>query len=80
MVVGVFGGLPPVHGLVRQADHQSIAVSEAASVAVLRKTENLRKPEIESPPAGDWRSHPLDCECPDCATPMPTYARAWSGA
>ena len=53
VVVGVLGGLPPVHGLVRQADHQSIAVSEAASVAVLRKTENLRKPEVESPPAGD---------------------------
>jgi len=65
-----------------------------APVAVLRETENLtkpdiqtgtpiapnlKKPETETPP-GDWRSHPLDCECPDCAAPMPTYARAWSGA
>jgi hypothetical protein len=40
---------------------------------------NLKKPETETPP-GDWRSHPLDCECPGCAAPMPTYARARSGA
>ena len=53
---------------------------EPAPVAVLRETERLRKPGTESPPAGDWRSHTLDCECPDCAAPMPTYARAWSGA
>jgi hypothetical protein len=53
---------------------------EPAPVAVLRETENLRKPETESPPAEDWRSHHLACECPDCAAPMPTYARAWSGA
>jgi hypothetical protein len=46
---------------------------EPAPVAVLRETENR-------PPAEDWRSHPLDCECADCAAPMPTYARAWSGA
>jgi hypothetical protein len=53
---------------------------EPAPVAVLRETENLRKPETESPP-GDWRSHPLDCECHECLSPMPTrYARAWSGA
>jgi hypothetical protein len=53
---------------------------EPAPVAVLREPENLKKPETESPPAEDWRSHPLDCECPDCAAPLPTYARAWSGA
>jgi hypothetical protein len=39
---------------------------------------NLRKPE--SPP-GDWRSHPLDCDCHECLSPMPTRsARTWSGA
>jgi hypothetical protein len=68
---------------------------EPAPVAVLREPENLtkpgisptapippnlKKPETESPLAEDWRSHPLDCECPDCAAPLPTYARAWSGA
>jgi hypothetical protein len=21
----------------------------------------------------DWRNHPLDCDCDDCASPMPTY-------
>jgi hypothetical protein len=53
---------------------------EPAPVAVLRETENLKKPETESP-AEDWRSHPLDCECHECLSPMPTrYARAWSGA
>jgi hypothetical protein len=67
---------------------------ESAPVAVLRGTENLTKPHIapaapippnlkqpetESPP-GDWRSHPLDCGCVDCVSPMPAYARAWSGA
>jgi hypothetical protein len=53
---------------------------EPAPVAVLREPENLRKPETESP-AGDWRSHPLDCECYECLSPMPMrYARAWSGA
>ena len=52
---------------------------EPAPVAVLREPENLRKPETESLP-GDWRSHPLDCECQECLSPMPTYARAWSGA
>jgi hypothetical protein len=40
---------------------------EPAPVAVLREPE-------------DWRSHALDCECVECAAPMPTYARAWSGA
>jgi hypothetical protein len=41
---------------------------------------NLKKPETESPP-GDWRLHPLDCECHECLAPMPIrYARAWSGA
>jgi len=40
---------------------------------------NLKETKAESPP-GDWRSHPLDCPCPDCAASMPTYARAWSGA
>jgi hypothetical protein len=40
---------------------------EPAPVAILHEPE-------------DWRSHPLDCECPDCAAPMPTYARTWSGA
>jgi hypothetical protein len=54
---------------------------EPAPVAVLRETENLRKPETESPQAEDWRSHPLDCECHECLSPMPMrYARAWSGA
>jgi len=33
-----------------------------------------------SAPAEDWRSHPFDCPCSDCAASMPTYARAWSGA
>jgi hypothetical protein len=52
-----------------------------APVAVLRKTENLRKPETASLPAEEWRSHPLDCECQECLSPMPTrYARRWSGA
>jgi hypothetical protein len=46
---------------------------EPAPVAVLHETENR-------PPAEDWRSHPLDCECSDCVAPMPTYARARSGA
>jgi hypothetical protein len=63
---------------------------ELAPVAILREkkptatvavdSENLIKPETESPPAEDWRSHPLDCECVDCMSPMPTYARAWSGS
>jgi hypothetical protein len=68
---------------------------EPAPVTVLREPENLTKPDISlaaptppnlkkpetaSPPAEDWRSHPLDCECPDCAAPLPTYARAWRGA
>jgi hypothetical protein len=68
---------------------------EPAPVAILHEPENLtkphissftlippnlKKPETERPPPEDWRSHPLDCECPDCAAPMPTYARAWSGA
>jgi hypothetical protein len=44
------------------------------------RSEDLTKPETESPLAEDWRSHPLACECPDCAAPVPTYARAWSGA
>jgi hypothetical protein len=67
---------------------------EPAPVAILREPENLtkphissstpippnlKKPETESPPSEDWRSHPLDCECPDCAASMPTYARSWSG-
>jgi hypothetical protein len=68
---------------------------EPAPVAVLRESENLtkphispaapilpnvRKPEAESSP-GDWRSHPLACECGECLSPLPTrYARAWSGA
>jgi hypothetical protein len=51
-----------------------------APVAVLREPENLRKPETESAPPDDWRSHPIDCPCSDCAVPMPTHARAWSGA
>ena len=53
---------------------------EPARISVLRETENLREPEAESPPAEDWRSHPLDCECPDCAAPIPTYAKTWRGA
>jgi hypothetical protein len=53
---------------------------EPALVAVLREPENLRKPETESPPAEDWRSHPLECECADCSAGAPTYVRAWSGA
>jgi putative DNA primase/helicase len=64
----------------RMADTDSVSVSdhEPAPVAVLRETENLRKPETESPPAEDWRSHPLACECQECLSPMPTrYARAW---
>jgi len=41
---------------------------------------NLKETKAESP-AGDWRSHPLDCECQECISPMPIrYARAWSGA
>jgi len=53
---------------------------EPAPVAVLRGPENLKKPKTESPPVEDWRSHPLDCPCSDCVAPMPTYARARSGA
>jgi hypothetical protein len=54
---------------------------EPAPVAVLRETENLRQPETESPPAEDWRFHPLACECHECLSPMPTrYARTWRGA
>jgi hypothetical protein len=62
---------------------------EPAPVAVLREPENLKNPEVENltkpyiaPAAeGYWRSHPLDCECHECLSPMPTrYARAWSGA
>jgi Domain of unknown function (DUF3854) len=75
-------------------DSVSVPDHEPAPVAVLRETENLTKPDIspaapippnlkkpegEGPPTEDWRSHPLACECPDCAAPMPTYARAWSG-
>src|SRR5215211_4684696 len=41
---------------------------------------NLTKPDTESPPEEGWRSHPLDCECADCAASMPTYVRPWSGA
>jgi hypothetical protein len=53
---------------------------EPAPVAVLREPESPRKPETESP-AGSWHSHPLDCECHECLSPMPTrYARAWRGA
>ena len=41
---------------------------EPAPVAILHEPE-------------DWRTHPLDCECHECLSPMPTrYARAWSGA
>ncbi len=40
---------------------------------------NLKKPVAEKPP-GDWRSHPLDCECVECVSPMPTYATAWSAS
>ncbi len=40
---------------------------------------NLKKPKAEKPP-GDWRSHPLDCECVECVSPMPTYATAWSAS
>lgn len=53
---------------------------EPAPVAVLCEPENLKEPETEGPSAGDWRSHPLDCECLDCAAGVPTYARARSGA
>jgi hypothetical protein len=53
---------------------------EPAPVAVLREPENLKKPETESQPAGDWRSHPLACECADCVAGVPTHVRAWSGA
>jgi len=41
---------------------------------------NLKETKVESP-AGDWRLHPLDCECHECLAPLPIrYARAWSGA
>jgi hypothetical protein len=41
---------------------------EPAPVAILHEPE-------------DWRSHPLDCECQECLSPIPTrHARAWSGA
>jgi hypothetical protein len=41
---------------------------EPAPVAILHEPE-------------DWRSHPLDCECHECLSPMPTrYAQVWSGA
>ena len=41
---------------------------EPAPVAILHEPE-------------EWRSHPLDCDCQECLSPMPTrYARAWSGA
>jgi hypothetical protein len=62
-------------------DSVSVPDHEPAPVAVLRETENLRKPETESPPAEDWRSHPLDCDCHECLSPVPMrYARAWGGA
>jgi len=41
---------------------------EPAPVAILHEPEG-------------WRSHPLECECHECLSAMPTrYARAWSGA
>jgi len=65
---------------VERRDAAPVLEREPSPVSVLRETENLREPEAEGPPAEDWRSHPLDCECPDCAAPIPTYARAWRGA
>jgi hypothetical protein len=57
---------------------------EPAPVAVLRDPEPAPEPEpepeAERPPATDWRSHPLDCECLDCASGTLTYVRPWSGA
>jgi hypothetical protein len=52
----------------------------APDVPIPPNLKKLKKPETESGLSEEWRSHPLDCECPDCAAPMPTYARAWSGA
>ena len=47
------------------APHQE---REPAPVAILHEPE-------------DWRSHPLDCKCHECSSPMPTrYAQAWSEA
>ena len=67
----------------------------AAVVPILREVEaeDLTEPDAEASavvvpigakpkrPPEDWRSHPLDCECDECLSPMPMrYARAWSGA
>jgi len=61
-------------------DAVAVPDDEPAPVAVLRETENLRKPDTESPPAEDWRLHSLACECDVCLSPMPTrYATAWRG-
>ena len=49
---------------------------EPATVAILREPDRMDETK-----KGDWRSHPLDCECEECSAPMPVrYARPWSGA
>ncbi len=49
--------------------------------------ENLSKPDTAGPPgklppkvAGDWRDHPLDCECDDCCATTPRYVSLRPGA
>ncbi len=76
-----------------ERDPAAVVPLNPDTVGTLEELENLRKPQIaaapippnlkkpvaEKPP-GDWRSHPLDCECVECVSPMPTYATAWSAS
>ena len=56
-------------------------VREPSPVAVLRQTRNPSIPDAETSLADDWHSHPLDCECDECLSPLPTrYVTSWSGA
>jgi hypothetical protein len=53
-----------------------------------KETREAQRPEVpaavvpvqqsaeEDPPPGDWRKHPLTCECMECAAAPPAYATA----
>jgi hypothetical protein len=63
------------------------AISEAGAPAsqadpinpeAVGSLEGLEYDRAGTEVSDDWRNHPLDCECVECDSPMPTYATAWS--
>jgi hypothetical protein len=54
-----------------------------AAAGIVRQASPATAPPAPVPDlalAEDWRSHPLDCECPECLYPEPKYARAYAGS